>query len=104
MFTRNLSALLWDEILKPDFQVVEVIPLSGLKFRQHHTFLAKKQAIINAKKTENRFLAYAVLAALQSARRTSKLLNPLLERQGLETIQNPASHDQILANAEKLKV
>ena len=53
-FKRNLSGLVRFEILKTDLQVVEYIPLAGLKFREITNFLAKKQAIINVRNMVNR--------------------------------------------------
>ena len=40
-FNRNLSVLVFDEILKRDLQLAEDLTLAGLKFRQLPTLVAK---------------------------------------------------------------
>ena len=63
-FNRNLSGLAMGEMLKTDLQMLEYAPRAGLNFHQLANFLAKKQAMINVKKTDNRCFVYVVLSAI----------------------------------------
>ena len=52
-FSRNISGLVLDEIMKTDIQQLEDLPLAGLKFLELPSFLAMKRAIINVENTDN---------------------------------------------------
>ena len=106
-FNRNLSGLVLDEISKSDLQLVEVIPLAGLKFRELPHFLAQKQAIINVKNTDNRCFEYKILSAIQP-----RVKNPqrpfyydrFCVKEGLDQLLYPVTHGQIPTIEDKLKI
>ena len=105
-FNRNLSGLVLDEILKADFQLVEVIPLAGLKLRELTTCIAKKRAIINVKNNDNRCFVYAVFSALHPPAQHPERpfwYDRFFAKEGLDQIPYPVTQDQIPAIEDKLK-
>ena len=105
-FNRNVSGLVLDEILKTDLQLVEYVPLAGLKFRELPTFLEKKHAIINVKNTDNRCFGYAVLSALHPRAKNPQRpfwYDRFFAKEGLDQLQYPVTHDHIPASEDKIK-
>ena len=63
-FLRQSSGLVLVDVLSFRYKGCEFLPLVGREFKQVHTLLAKKNAIVNVKIIDNRCFGYGIASAL----------------------------------------